>query len=90
MRQVSDAIHLRLNRNRDLLLDFFGGAPGPLRDDVDISIRNVRVRFDRKCVKGVRAPQKQNDAHRQDQEPVPQGEIDDALNHPWAVFKLVM
>src|SRR5271166_4642775 len=89
MRQMGDAVHLRLDRNRDLLLYFFGGSSGPLGDDVDVSIGNIRVRFNRERVKRVSAPEKESDTHRQNQEPVPQGEIDNALNHPWAVCELI-
>ena len=51
MSQMRDAVHRDLKRNGDLLLDFFGRAAGPLRDDLNVVIRNVRVRLHRKIVK---------------------------------------
>ena len=34
-------------RNSDLLLHLFGGAPRPLRDDLDVVVRDVRIGFHR-------------------------------------------
>ena len=52
------------DRNRDLLLDFFGGAAGPLRDHLDVVIGNVGIGFDRKIVKRNRAPDQQQQCPR--------------------------
>ena len=39
-----------LDRNGDLLLHFFGGAAGPLRDDLNVVAGHVRIRFHRQIV----------------------------------------
>ena len=39
-----------LDRNRDLLLDLLGGSAGPLRDDADVVVGDVRIGFDRQVV----------------------------------------
>jgi hypothetical protein len=38
-----NARHLNLKRYSDLLLHFFGRSTGPLRNDLDVVIGNVRV-----------------------------------------------
>ncbi len=45
--EVWDSVHYDLDRNRNLLLHLFRGPSGPLRDDLDVVVRNVRVGFDR-------------------------------------------
>ena len=45
------AVHLDLDRDRDLLLDIFGGAARPLGDDLNVVIGHVRIRFDRERAK---------------------------------------
>ena len=70
-----------LDRNGDLLLDFFGGAAGPLRDDLDVVVGYVGIRFHRQIVERDHAPDHQQDGRRQNQEAVVQGEIDERANH---------
>ena len=81
MREVRDPVHLRFDRNGDLLLDFFRGASGPLSNDVDVGVGNVRIRFHWQRVERISAPHKQDDAHGQHQKPAAQCKVDDALNH---------
>ena len=59
MIQMRDAVHCDFERNRDLLLHFFGGAARPLRDDLDVIVGDVGVGFHRKVVEGDRAPNQQ-------------------------------
>src|SRR5580692_9764170 len=81
MRQVRQSVHLDFNRNGDLLFDFFGGAPGPLGDDLDIIIGNVGIRLDGEIVKGDRSPNEQENGDRQHDEAVVQREVDDCADH---------
>ena len=78
---MRDAVHHDFERNRDLLLDLLGRDPGPLRDDLDVVVGHVRIRFDRQIVERDRAPDEQQHGERQDQKPVVQRKIDKAANH---------
>ena len=49
------AVHDVFQRNRHLLLDLFRGDSRPLRDDLDIVVGHVRIRFHRKLVERHRA-----------------------------------
>ena len=66
-----------LDRNGDLLLDFFGGAAGPLRDDLNVVAGHVGIGFHGQIVEGDHAPDRQQGGCREDQKAVVQGEIDD-------------
>ncbi len=46
MSEVGDAGHLNFDGHRDLALDLFGGAAGPLGDDLDVVVGDVRIGFD--------------------------------------------
>jgi hypothetical protein len=50
MLQVRDAVHHDLDRNRDLLLDFFRGAPRPLGDHLHVVVGNVRIGLNRQVM----------------------------------------
>ena len=67
MFEVRDPVHHDLDRNGDLLFHLFGGPPGPLRDDLDVVVRDVRVRFDREIVKRDRSPDKEQKSERDNQ-----------------------
>lgn len=51
MLQVGNTVYLSFYGDGDLLLNFFGGATGPLGNDLDIVIGDVGIRFDGKIVK---------------------------------------
>ena len=59
-----NTVHHDFERDRDLLLDLFGGDPGPLRDDIDVVVRHVRIRFDRKLVERNDPPRKEQHCDR--------------------------
>ncbi len=87
MGHVRDAGHLDFNRRRNLLLDLFGGAARPLRDDLDIVVGDVRVSLHWKIVEGDDAPAEEHDRKTEDQPTVVQRKIDETSNHYWsAVF----
>ena len=46
--EMRKSVHLNFDGNGDLLLDFFGGTPGPLADDSYIIVGNIRISFDGK------------------------------------------
>src|SRR5262249_7087304 len=47
VQNMRDAAHGELDRNRDLLLHFFRGVAGPLRDDLNARVGDVRIGLDR-------------------------------------------
>ena len=44
--EVGNAGHLDLDRHRNLALNLFGAAAGPLRDDLDVVVGYVGIGFD--------------------------------------------
>ena len=56
---VGDARHADFEGDGDLLLDVFGGAAGPLGDDVDVVVGDVGIGLDGEVVKGDDAPAEQ-------------------------------
>ena len=81
MLHVRDARHLDFERDRDLLLDLFGRAAGPLGDDVDVVVGYIRIGLDRQIVERDGAPDKQQDGRRQDHESVVKRKIDQIPDH---------
>ncbi len=81
MNQMRDAIHHDFEWNRDLLLDLFRGNSRPLRDDLHIIVRYVRIRLDGKLMERNRAPAKQQERPREDKKAVLQSKIDNFANH---------
>ena len=82
MGQVRQSVHLDFDGDRDLLLNFFGGAAGPLGDDLDVIVGDVRIGFDRQVVKGDRAPDQQQQRQSDHHETAVEREIDEAF-HGW-------
>src|SRR6266852_4199290 len=78
---VRDAVHRDFQRDTDLLFDLFCGDSGPLGDDVDVVVGNVRIGFHGKLVKRDRSPPKQKKGRREDQKSVVQGKIYKPANH---------
>ncbi len=54
--QMRNARHLDFDRDRDLLFNLFCRSSRPLRNHLNIIVRNVRIRLDRKIVKRNHAP----------------------------------
>jgi hypothetical protein len=57
---MRNSVHPDFERNRYLLLDLFGRDSGPLSDDFDVVVGNVRICLNRQRVKGNQARNKQN------------------------------
>ena len=51
-----DAVHHVFKRNRHLLLDLFRRDARPLRDDFNVIVRHIGVRFDGELVERNDAP----------------------------------
>src|SRR5579862_7900252 len=81
MLQVRDSVHLNLDGNGDLLLDFFGGASGPLRDDLHPGVGHVGIGFDGQIVEGDHTPDKEEQRCTENDEAVVEGKIDEEANH---------
>ena len=68
--QVRNAVHHDFDGNRHLLLHLFGGAARPLRDDVDVVVRHVRISLNRQIGEGDGAPRQQEKRCQQDQKTI--------------------
>src|SRR5260370_35727580 len=78
---MRNAIEPDLQGNRYLLLDLFRGDSRPLGYDLDVVIRNVRIGFDRKCMKCDDTGAKKEQRERHHKEPIGKGKIDNSANH---------
>src|SRR6476660_9493408 len=87
---MGDARHLHFDWNRHLLFHFLAGPAWPLRDDLHIVIRNVRVGFDRKILERDSAPTNQYGRQHQDQELIAERIIDKCANPPIAGSPIAM
>ena len=81
MREVSHAVQLRLDRNRDLLLHFFRRTARPLRDDPNILVGDVGIGFDGQVVERNDSPDEQQHAHGQHEHAVSQRKINQRPDH---------
>ena len=81
MLQMGDAGHRNFEGHGDLLLHFFRGAAGPLRDDLDVVVRDVGVSLDGQVMKRDDAPGEKNDGKDEDHQPVVQRKIDKTTDH---------
>ena len=82
MGYVRHAVHHDLKRNRDLLLHLFGGDSRPLRDDLDVIVRDVGIGFDGKLVERDRTPPTNSrTAAASTRKRFVQREIDELANH---------
>ena len=72
--QPRDPVHFDLDRNRHQPLHLFGRVARPLRDDLHVRRRQVRIGVDGQLLKGVSAPQHQHQGRHHDQETLGQRE----------------
>ena len=79
--QVRRAVHGQLERQRGQSFDLFGGVAGPLRDQLDHGRRKIRIGVHRHALKGIRAGDDEKRHQHQDQEPLPQRELDNVMDH---------
>src|ERR1035438_5947218 len=81
MCEMSNPVHLNLDRNRYLLLHFLRCPARPLRNDRHVVVRDFGIRLDRQVVKGNRPPSDHQKRNRQHDEPVIQRKIYQGLDH---------
>src|SRR5258708_19761135 len=78
---VRNRVQGDFERNCDLRFGLFGGMPGPLRDDLRVSVGDVRIGFDGQIAKRDDAPDEQHQRHAEYQDAIAQREIDEQTNH---------
>jgi len=78
---VRQAVHHDLDWYRDLLFDLFRGPAGPLCNDLNIIVGDVRLRFDWQILEGDNAPGEEQNRQRKHQKPVIKREIDNTADH---------
>ncbi len=78
---MGDAVQFYFERNGDLLLDFFGGVTGPLRDDLRVGVGDVGIGFDGQSVERNDAPDKEHERSAEDEQGIRESEIDGLANH---------
>ena len=83
MSEVRNAIHLHFDRHGDLLLHLLGGAARPLRDDLDVVVRHVRIRLYRQRPKREDTPAEEQHRKDQHEKAVLQRKVDDRSHHCW-------
>ena len=84
MREVGEAVHGALEAHRDLLLDFLGGPAGPLRDDAHVVVGDVGVSLYRQIVERDAAPDEEQQAEEDGQQPVVERGVDEGRDH-WSI-----
>ena len=78
---MRDAVHYDFERDGNLLLDLLGGDAGPLSDNLDVVIGDIRVGFDREVMEGNRAGNEQQEGRRENQKTVVECEVDEPADH---------
>src|SRR5271156_3211543 len=81
MLEMRNSVHLNFNGDGDLLFDFFGGATGPLGDDLDVVVRHVRIGFDGEVVERNGAPNQQQSGEPQNDELIVESVDYESANH---------
>jgi hypothetical protein len=67
---MRNAVHHDFDGSGHLLFHFLGRAPRPLRDDLDVVVRHVRIRFHRQVMERDGAPDQQKNRERDNQDSV--------------------
>ena len=80
MNDVGNTIHCEFNGDRDLLFNFLGGVARPLGDDLNPSVGNIRIGFNREISECHGAADDQGNAQAENQNPVSQGKANDFSN----------
>src|SRR5271165_4514552 len=78
---MRNSVHHDFDRNCNLLFHLLSRAARPLRNDVDVVVGHVRIRFDGQIGKRNGAPDQQEDGRQHDQKAVGEREIDDGADH---------
>src|SRR6516162_5297046 len=78
---MGNSVHLDLDGDGDLLLDFLGRPSRPLRDHLHPRVRHVGIRLDRQVVERDHAPNEEKQSRTEHNEAVVQSEIEECANH---------
>src|ERR1700757_753875 len=80
---MGDAVEFDFKGNSNLLLDFFGGMSGPLRDDLGVRIGHIGIRFDGQIVKRDDAPDEEDQRAAEYEQGIREGEINGLPDHAY-------
>src|SRR5262249_1055041 len=83
MGEMCDTVEFDFERDRNLLLDFFGDMAGPLRDDLGVGVGHVGIGLDRQDVERDDAPDKQDQDAAEDEQEVRESEINSLADHAY-------
>ena len=81
MGEAGDAAHLDFNGDGDLALDFFGGAAGPLGDDLDVVVGDVWVCLNGEATEGDDTPDGEGEDAAEDEPAAFEREVDEGTDH---------
>ena len=81
MGHARDAVHRDFERNRDLLLDLFGGDSRPLGDDLNVIVGHVGIGFNGKSVKRDDSRAHQQERESQHEGAFVEGKVDYPADH---------
>ena len=76
-----NAVHHGLKRDGYLLLDLLGGNAGPLRNDINVIVRNVGISLHRQPMEGDDAPGEEQNADCKDKKAVLKRKVDQPAYH---------
>ena len=79
--QARNAVQFDLDRDGDLALHFLGRVAGPLRDQLDVRRREIRIRVDGQILEGPGAPGHQGQRRDHDHERLLEREGDKSGDH---------
>src|SRR5580692_3005316 len=78
---MRNPVHLDLDRDGHLLLNFFSCAAGPLGDHLHPGVRDIGIRFDRQLLEGNDAPDEKQKRHAQNNKAIVERKVDEPANH---------
>src|SRR5215813_6951143 len=81
MRDMWNAVHCNFERNGDLLLDLFCSDSGPLRDDFNVVVGNIRISLDRQRVESYHSRAQKKQSQRYDKKSLIECKVYNPANH---------
>src|SRR5579864_1086072 len=87
---VRDAIHLKFERKCDQSFNLFGRMVRPLRNDLNLWRREVRVSIHRHPLKRQDPSDRDKGGQHQDQKSLTQGRLDDSMDHSDGVVAVLI
>ena len=86
MHHMWNSVHDDFERNRDLLFDLLRRDSRPLRNDLDVVIRHVRIGLDGKVMKRNHPSREKQQRKTQHEQTVVESKINDSANHSLLPF----